>query len=354
MSEQLTEGERTVLGELLNLGQRVPASHIANNLKQGEERVISILNSLATRELVVIHTKEMVSYVLTDEGTRYADSGLPEVLLFNGVKDLGGKATFDNAVTQSGLDPKTKGIAMNWTRRNGWLQISKEEGASVLSTLVDTPESELSDVLIQLSSGKESLPQTYADSIKQALERKLISEIVTKIFEAETNNSKVDEIEKLLSAGVEGIGVLTQEMLSSGAWKGKKFRPYNVESIPPVTNRGKKHPYAEFNDWLKEILIGMGFTEWFGPYVETEFWNNDTLFVPQDHVAREVQDQFRVGEPYSHGMISDKKYYNAVKSVHEDGGDTGSIGWQAPFSEEIAKRLCLSHNDACPSSLHNS
>ena len=75
----------------------------------------------------------MVSYVLTDEGTRYADSGLPEVLLFNGVKDLGGKATFDNAVTQSGLDPKTKGIAMNWTRRNGWLQISKEEGASVLS-----------------------------------------------------------------------------------------------------------------------------------------------------------------------------------------------------------------------------
>ncbi|MGY5872098.1 MAG: phenylalanine--tRNA ligase subunit alpha [Candidatus Thorarchaeota archaeon] len=337
----MTEGERTVLGELLNLGQRVPASHIANNLKQGSERVISILNSLATRDLVMIHTKEIVSYVLTDEGTRYAASGLPEVLLFGGVKDLGGKATFDDAVTQSGLDPKTKGIAMNWTRRNGWLQISKEDGTSVLQTLVDEPESELSDVLNQLSSGKESLSQTYANSIKQALERKLISEKITKIFEAETNSVKVGEIEKLLSVGVEGIGVLTQEMLSNGAWKGKKFRPYNVESIPPVTNRGKKHPYAEFNDWLKEILVGMGFTEWFGPYVETEFWNNDTLFVPQDHVAREVQDQFRIGEPYSHGSIIDKKYYNAVKSVHEDGGDTGSIGWQAPFSEEIAKRLCL-------------
>ncbi|MCJ7817861.1 MAG: phenylalanine--tRNA ligase subunit alpha, partial [Candidatus Thorarchaeota archaeon] len=278
---------------------------------------------------------------LTDEGKKYVDSGLPEVLLFNGVKDLGGKATFDDAVAQSGLDPKTKGIAMNWTQRNGWLQISKEEGKSVLSTAVENPESELGDALVQLSSGKDTLSQTYTDSIKQALERKLISERTTKIIETETVSSKIGEIEKLLSVGVEGIGVVTQDMLSSGAWKGKLFRPYNVESIPPVTNRGKKHPYAEFNDWLKEILVGMGFTEWFGPYVETEFWNNDTLFVPQDHVAREVQDQFRVGEPYSHGTIIDKKYYNAVKSVHENGGDTGSIGWQSPFSEEIAKRLCL-------------
>ena len=339
MSEQLTEGERTVLGELHNLGQRVPTSHLANNISQGEERVISILNSLATRNLVKIHAKEMTTYSLTDEGKKYAEVGLPEVLLFRSVKDLDGKATFDAAVSHSGLDPKTKGIATNWARRQGWLQISKEDGVTVLKTLVDEPVSELADVLGQLASGKESVSQK--DSLKQALERKLITEKVSKTYEAETISSEIGEIENLLSAGVEGIGNLTPEIISSGAWKGKAFRPYNVESIPPVTNRGKKHPYAEFNDWLKEILVGMGFTEWYGPYVETEFWNNDTLFVPQDHVAREVQDQFRVGEPYSHGSIIDRKYYNAVKGVHEDGGNTGSIGWQAPFSEEIAKRLCL-------------
>ncbi len=341
MSEQLTEGERTVLGELLNLGQRVPVSQIANNLSQGEERITSILNSLATRNLVVIHTKEIVSYLLTDEGRKYAESGLPEVLLFNGVKDVGGKATFDDAVVQSGIDPKTKGIAMNWARRNGWLQISKEAGISVLRSIVDIPESKVSDVLAQLSTGKKLLPRTYTDSIKQALERKLVTERITKMFESEIIDSKIGEIDQLLSVGVKGIGNLTPEILSSGTWKKQSFRSFNVESIPPVTNRGKKHPYAEFNDWLKEILIGMGFAEWFGPYVETEFWNNDTLFVPQDHVAREVQDQFRVGEPHSHGTIFDRKYYKGVKGVHEDGGDTGSIGWQTPFSEEISKRLCL-------------
>ena len=114
MSEQLTEGERTVLEELLNLNQRVPTSDLASHLNQGEERVISILNSLASRELVEIHTKERVTYLLTDEGADYVDSGLPEVRLFTGVKELGGKATFDDAVAKAGLDPKAKGIAMNW------------------------------------------------------------------------------------------------------------------------------------------------------------------------------------------------------------------------------------------------
>lgn len=339
MSEQLTEGERDVLRELLNLGQRVPTSQLATNLNQGEERVISILNSLASRDLVQIHTREIVSYALTDEGKEYAESGLPEVILFDGVKKLGGKASFDDAAASSGLDQKTKGIAMNWARRNGWLQISKEDNTTVLRVLVDTPESEVADVLVRLSMGKESVPKT--DSLKLSLERKLVSEIVTKKFEAEIVGSKIGEAEHLLSVGVKGIGDLTPEILTSGTWKEESFRPYNVDIVPAYSNYGKKHPYAEFNDWLREIMIGLGFTEWFGPYVETEFWGHDTLFVPQDHVSREVQDQFRVGAPFDHGDIPDRKYYKAVKAVHENGGNTGSKGWDWPYSEEVATRLCL-------------
>ena len=341
MSEQLTEGQRTVLRELMNLGQRVPASQLANNLNQGEERVISILNSLASRSLVQIHTREIVSHSLTNEGLGYVESGLPEVLLFSGVKVLGGKATFDDAVAHSGLDPNTKGIAMNWARKNGWVQISKEDGTTVLRSLVDTPESEMSDVLEQLSTGKESVSTTHTESLKQALERKLVSEVVTKKFEAEIIGAKLGEVDQLLSVGVKGLGDLTPEILSSGAWKKESFRPYNVDIQPAYANYGKKHPYAEFNDWLREIMVGLGFTEWFGPYVETEFWGHDTLFVPQDHVAREVQDQFRVAAPYDHGFIMDRKYYKAVKAVHENGGDTGSKGWDWPYSEEVATRLCL-------------
>ncbi|MHA2396847.1 MAG: phenylalanine--tRNA ligase subunit alpha, partial [Candidatus Thorarchaeota archaeon] len=276
-----------------------------------------------------------------DEGLEYVGSGLPEVRLFNGVKDLGGKASFDDAVAHAGLSPKTKGIAMNWARKNGWLQISKDGGETVLRSLVETPESDVSEVLSQLSSGKESVSSTHTDSLKQALERKLVSEIITKKFEAETVGTKIGEIDRLISMGVEGIGDLTPEILVSGTWKEEAFRPYNVDIVPAYANYGKKHPYAEFNDWLREIMVGLGFTEWFGPYVETEFWGHDTLFVPQDHVSREVQDQFRIASPYDHGHIEDRKYYKAVKSVHENGGDTGSKGWDWPYSEEVATRLCL-------------
>ncbi|MHA2024562.1 MAG: phenylalanine--tRNA ligase subunit alpha [Candidatus Thorarchaeota archaeon] len=337
----MTKGERTVLEELVNLNQRIPTSSLANSLNQGVERVNSILNSLASRGLVQIHTKERVTYSLTDEGAEYVESGLPEVRLFDGVKELGGKATFDGAVARAGLDPKTKGIAMNWARRTGWLQISKEDDSTVLNVLVETPESEVADVLTQLSTGKEIVSTALAESLKQALERKLATELVTKSYEAETIGAKSGEIEKLLSAGTEGIGNITPELLTSGAWRDKSFRPYNVDIQPVYANYGKKHPYAEFNDWLREIMVGLGFTEWFGPYVETEFWGHDTLFVPQDHVAREVQDQFRIAAPYDHGHIIDRKYYKAVKEVHENGGTTGSKGWDWPYSEEVATRLCL-------------
>ena len=341
MSHELTEGERTVLGELLNLNQRIPTSGLAKSLNQREERVISILNSLASRELVEIHTKETVTYSLTQEGEEYVGSGLPEVRLFNGVKELGGKATFDDAVAQAGLDPKTKGIAMNWARRTGWVQISKEDGSTVLQGLVESADSEVAEVLVHLSSGKETVSTALTESLKQALDRKLVTEKVTKSYETETIGAKSGEIEKLLSAGIEGIGNITPEILVSGTWKDKSFRPYNVDIQPVYANYGKKHPYAEFNDWLREIMVGLGFTEWFGPYVETEFWGHDTLFVPQDHVAREVQDQFRIVAPYDHGHITDRKYYKAVKAVHENGGDTGSKGWNWPYSEEVATRLCL-------------
>lgn len=341
MSEQLTEGQRTLLRELVNLGQRIPASQLANNLGQGEERVISILNSLASRGLVQIHTREIVTHSLTDEGLGYVESGLPEVLLFTGVKDLGGKATLDDAVAHAGIDQKTKGIAMNWARKNGWLQISKEQGTTVLRSLVDVPESDVFDILSDLSSGKDVISKTHSDSLKQGIERKLISEIITKKIEAEIIRAKTAEVDQLLSVGGKGIGDLTPEILSSGAWKKETFRPYNVDIVPSYANYGKKHPYAEFNDWLREIMVGLGFTEWFGPYVETEFWGHDTLFVPQDHVAREVQDQFRIAAPYDHGHIIDRKYYKAVKEVHENGGNTGSKGWDWPYSEEVATRLCL-------------
>jgi phenylalanyl-tRNA synthetase alpha chain len=341
MSEQLTEGERTVLRGLIKLGKRAPASEVAEITKQNGERVVSILNSLAGKGIVTLNTREIVSYVLTEEGSEYAAEGLPESRLLKAVLKLGGTARFDDAAAISGITPKAKGIAMNWIKRNGWVTISKRDDSTILSVEnIDTesPVSEALKLLAEERNGKSKIDESV---LKQLIERKLVSEVITKTIETEIAQEYLNRIEELLADSGGEISDLTPEILASGTWKGKSFRSYNVGIEPVYANYGKKHPYAEFNDWLREIMVGLGFTEWFGPYVETEFWGHDTLFVPQDHVAREVQDQFRVAAPYDHGHILDSKYYEAVKKVHENGGDTGSKGWDWPYSKEIATRLCL-------------
>nr|KXH76273.1 MAG: hypothetical protein AM324_14340 [Candidatus Thorarchaeota archaeon SMTZ1-83] len=341
MSEQLTEGEKAVLRALSDQERKASATQLAEILGQKKMRVVSILNSLSQKGLAMLEIREIASYALTQEGMEYAEKGLPEVRLFRAVSEMGGKANVDDAVAKSGLTPSAKGIAINWSRKNGWLRISKEDGNTILEVKAEISETPVQAVLSAIIEGSQFLPASHKSALEEAIERSLVNTSTTKVFEAEVAHEKRAMIDELLETEVKGIANLTSDMLSSGSWRGKTFRPYNVELEPAYVYYGKKHPYAEFNDWLREIMIGLGFTEWFGPYVETEFWGHDALFVPQDHVSREVQDQFRVVSPYDHGDILDTKYYKEVKAVHENGGTTGSKGWDWPFSKEVATRLCL-------------
>ncbi len=338
---ELTIGERKVLGKLAEYDKLVSASELASELQERNERVISILNSLAEKGFIKLDTREHMTHRLTDEGRSYVKDGLPEERLFHAVTRLGGQAELDKAVAEAGLDKQAKGISVNWARRNGWLEIEKTNGTTVLKVKVENAESSVKNVLVLLNKGDVNVPTKLAGGLETAVERTLVEEKTAKMFEAAIAENRRGEIESLLSQTAEGITDLTPELIASGEWRNCTFRPYNVELEPAFVNYGKKHPYNEFIDWLKEVLVGMGFNEWYGPYVETEFWNNDVLFVPQDHVAREVQDQFKITEPYDHGDIPDEKYYRKVKAVHENGGDTGSTGWEAPFSREVTTRLCL-------------
>ncbi len=337
----MTDGERLVLAELVRHDQPVLARNLAQELKDSEQRVVSVLNSLVQRELVLLETLESELLSLTEEGRRYLTEGLPEVRLFTAVKSSGNKMRLEDAVSAAGLTQASKGIAVNWSRKNGWLDVIKIDGDTMIEVRVDKAVSQVAEVLTLLERGVSQIPEKLAEGIKQAIERTLVKREIAKSYVAELRKEKRGVIDDLLAKGLEGMIDVTPEMLTTGSWKGKSFRPFNVELEAARTNYGRKHPYAEFVDWLKEIFVGLGFTEWSGPYVETEFWNNDALFVPQDHVAREVQDQFRVTKPYDHGIIPDAKYYALVKAVHENGGGTGSKGWQWPFSKEISSRLCL-------------
>jgi phenylalanyl-tRNA synthetase alpha chain len=146
----------------------------------------------------------------------------------------------------------------------------------------------------------------------------------------------------LEDAGITGeeVGTLTAEMLESGAWKGKAFRSYNVQVPPTRLIIGRTNPYAKFLEDVKDKLASLGFEEFDGPLTETEFWNSDALFMPQFHSARDIHDVYHIADPEKAGTIPEPWLSN-VAAAHENGGDTGSRGWNYAFDREFTKRLIL-------------
>ncbi|MDK2849916.1 MAG: phenylalanyl-tRNA synthetase alpha chain [Candidatus Woesearchaeota archaeon] len=132
---------------------------------------------------------------------------------------------------------------------------------------------------------------------------------------------------------------LTQEMLKDGSWKDVSFRHFDVKVNVPKKYSGRIHFTNEAIDYIKRIWLDLGFREMTGNLIQSVFWDLDSLFVPQDHPARDMQDTFYLDDKYKAEI--DKKILERVKSVHENGSDTGSKGWQHPFDTELSKKLIL-------------
>jgi len=163
-------------------------------------------------------------------------------------------------------------------------------------------------------------------------------EIVTyRLTEASTAVRK-----DLAAAGITGdeTGALTSEMLETGAWKGLKFRSYNVRGPAARVIPGRRNPYVQFLEGVKDKLVSLGFQEFDGSLVETEFWNSDALFMPQFHSARDIHDVYHIAEP-THAKEIEEPYLSNVAATHENGGDTGSRGWNYSFDRNFTKRLIL-------------
>jgi phenylalanyl-tRNA synthetase alpha chain len=109
---------------------------------------------------------------------------------------------------------------------------------------------------------------------------------------------------------------------------------------------GRTNPYAKFLEDVKDKLSSLGFEEFDGPLEETEFWNSDALYMPQFHAARDIHDVYHIADPLNPGGFAKAKaieepWLSNVAAAHEDGGTTGSRGWNYAFDKEFTKRLIL-------------
>ncbi|MFX1474702.1 MAG: phenylalanine--tRNA ligase subunit alpha [Promethearchaeota archaeon] len=346
MIDSITGNERKVL-ELLEDATGLAASleELSSKLDMKIDSVRSLLESLHQKEFVELEIESVEILILTSEGTTYGKSGLPEIRLVKFLSSQKKGISIELARRQKGLQADTFRVALGWARRNGWVKVSKENGASqlVLTEKADDASTyPLQDILYRAVEYHGRIPESLPDELRDQLFSRSLAVVQShpKLKRLEITRAGVEALASYQSQdGV--IGDLTPETLKSGSWQGARFRSYNLSGPVRRLYPGKKHPYAEFVDRVYRALIGLGFQEAKGPLVELEFWNCDALFMPQDHVAREVHDIYHIKTPKGPGKIAYPLLLQQIAKTHEDGWTTGSSGWGYQYSEAVARRLVL-------------
>ncbi|GHV87825.1 phenylalanine--tRNA ligase alpha subunit [Spirochaetia bacterium] len=305
-----------------------------------------------------------VFYELTDLGREWNDKGTPEERIIELVRIKQGLRLPDIAQTL-GLDNKDVGSAFGALSKLGVLALDGEKRVTVAlpaDQLVNgrpaTGEAAEHFALIRglLDKAAKAGDGLIAETALSAAEKAAMGGIAKKRGAADAPFRQTDRetviyhftdewdavTAALKAAGITGdeIGTLTAEMLETGAWKGKAFRSYNVKVPPTRLVVGRTNPYAKFLEDVKDKLVSLGFEEFDGPLVETEFWNSDALFMPQFHSARDIHDVYHIAEPEKAKSI-EEPWLSNVAAAHENGGKTGSRGWSYNFDREFTRRLIL-------------
>ncbi|MFX1562911.1 MAG: phenylalanine--tRNA ligase subunit alpha [Promethearchaeota archaeon] len=352
MSGSVTEKEQKLLSLLNTKSKAIPPSLIAQELALNQETIRSLIESLVQKKFIKRQeTSVHQIYQLTSEAQRFGREGLPEVRLVNLLERLGRKASMKTIEGKPELRPDELRLALGWAKRNGWVTIEKREGQTWL-TLVKDAMTLVQDYPLQKAlHAAHSFGELQEEQLgntpiirkrvrRDLIQRGLVNPQKQVTIEIQITPKGKQALEKAQSRAAQ-IGDLTPELLQSGEWLERPFRPYNIRGPTPRLYPGKKNPYAEFIDRVKRILIGLGFQEAKGPLVELEFWNCDALFMPQDHVAREVHDIYHIKAPKGPGRIAYPLLLQQVAQTHEDGWTTDSTGWGYKYSIDIAKHLVL-------------
>eukprot|EP00878_Enallax_costatus_P033802 GHUV01037367.1.p1 GENE.GHUV01037367.1~~GHUV01037367.1.p1 ORF type:complete len:388 (+),score=127.44 GHUV01037367.1:149-1312(+) len=220
-----------------------------------------------------------------------------------------------------------------------WVALDKSAGeprvVRKVDSVTDTTQQQLADV----AAGKD-LPKADADNLQK--KRKLIKLDTWKTY-------RISKGPKFALQRKKQATELTSEMLASGAWRAEEFKEYNFNALGLPTVGGHLHPLMKVRSQYRKIFTSMGFQEMpTNNYVESSFWNFDSLFQPQQHPARDAHDTFFLTSPATSDTFPED-YLQRVKAVHEHGG-YGSSGYGYRWKRsEAQKNLLRTHTTAVSS-----
>ena len=332
--ESLSPNERKILPHL----DEKDIGDICRKANLDKVSVTRALTYLSNKKVVELSYGKKRIVDVGVNGALYRKKGLPErrlIHLLNEKRII----DFSDAKKESKLTDDEVKASIGVLKKKGMLEIKNNK--IILSGDRQEISKKFPEELFidSLPVDFDSLSEEQMNAFKSLKDRKDIVQITEEkpLIIKPTEFGKKLAGEKLSSEGM--IEQITPEIFLKDAWKGKRFRRYDVTSPTPSVSGGKRHFVNQSIDYARKVWTEMGFKEMSGNMIVSSFWNFDALFTPQDHSVREMQDTFFINKKLQ-SPDADKKIINAVKEAHEEGVDK-SKGWGYEWNEEEAKKLVL-------------
>ncbi|GAA5898984.1 phenylalanine--tRNA ligase subunit alpha [Sporobolomyces salmoneus] len=314
--------------ELISTAPPTPTVVVGPSL-EAQNAIKGVLDSLLAKEMVSFKQINLDSYILTTEGSSIAQSGSHEFLVWSSLPSPSSSSETGGLTAkeiEERVGKEVGKVGQGKAMKNKWIVKKGDTFVRAVETVEDATQKDLREI-----QGKGTHPDEKL--LRELVKRKLVEKKKTFYYSVEKGPQFSTTVQNLETD-------LTVELLNSGAWEKASFKKYNFEAEGVDTNSGALHPLMKVREEFRNIFFEMGFTEMpTNRFVESSFWCFDSLYVPQQHPAREMQDTFYLKDPVeSTGFPQD--YYERVKKVHEVGGN-GSTGYRYPFSKEETSRLVL-------------
>jgi phenylalanyl-tRNA synthetase alpha chain len=265
--------EQIVLNTLAKDGVIADTWDLALSLGVDHQVLVGVIKSLLADAYVLEELLSTTYWMLTEEGARVAESGAPEVQVFNAVPE-GGALLKD---VQASLGDAAK-VGVGQCMKNKWL---KKEGETLLR-LVPSVADSAADALRAVRDGDAAGVSAQEAELKALKKRKLAGQVTRK-------SSKITKGGDFQTVRVRKVADLTKAMLGNKAemapgthWSQLGFKAVNLKAMGAPAVGGNFHPLLKVRAEFRRILMEMGFEEMpTSKWVESSFWNFDALFQPQ-------------------------------------------------------------------------
>ncbi|HEX9677945.1 phenylalanine--tRNA ligase subunit alpha [Nitrososphaera sp.] len=282
--------------------------------------------------LITVSESSTFVVSLDAEGKDAAQFGLPERRLVRAVRE--GKDTMAKVLASGMLRTDEVNAAVAGARRNQWIKFG--DGGTITPTQASQSPEELALARLARASADES-HLTDQEKAGLALLKKRPGYIATS--EQKKTRISITDAGRAILPTIEAEKAqerrLSPDIITSGRWKNVELSTLDVEAPAPAVFAGRRHPLVDIIEEIKEIFVGLGFSEIDGPIVQSGFWNFDALFTPQDHPAREMQDTFYISGQRQ-AIPASKEQIARVSAVHKG-------GWGGWDSKEAGRLVLRTH-----------